>query len=210
MSTIDPHELGLTFYDYKFLVSINANHKKRHDAKGVTGMQSKTRKALLMKVMATSTVLAAMSGCAKPPQTVPGPPETDPAIVELSRAADSIHQDLNLLSRIRQEESGVHEQVKAYKTPPANSRISKPITLSWSGPLEPAVEVIAQKVGYNFRVIGSAPSQPVLINLSAIDKPAFEILEDMGWQAGDKAGVVLNQEQKELQVIYLGSGERIM
>jgi len=172
-------------------------------------MQSKTKKAL-WRVMATSTVLAAMSGCAKPPQAVPGPPETDPAIVELSRAADSIHKDLNLLSRIRQEESGVHEQVKAYKTPPANSRISEPITLSWSGPLEPAVEVVARKVGYNFRVIGSAPSQPVLVNLRATDKPAFEILEDMGWQAGDKAGVVLNQEQKELQIIYLGSGERIM
>lgn len=29
MSIIAPHELGATFTDYVFLVSINVNHKKR-------------------------------------------------------------------------------------------------------------------------------------------------------------------------------------
>jgi hypothetical protein len=167
-------------------------------------------KTTLMKVVATSTVLAAIScGCAKP-NPVQDLPGNDPAIVELSRAAESIHRDLNLLSRIRQEESGVHKQVKAYKAPGPSSNLSETMTLSWSGPLEPAVELIAQKIGYNFRAIGSAPHSPIIINISAIEKSVFEILEDMGWQAGDKAGVVLNQEKEELQIIYLGSGERIM
>jgi hypothetical protein len=171
-------------------------------------MQKKIGSAVYLSIACLWLILSA--GCAKPPQAPPAPTKTDPAIVELNMAAKSIHEDLNMLSRIRQEETGIHKDVRAYKTPPQDVDVSQPMTLNWSGPLEPAVQLVAQKVGYRFKVIGAAPAQPVLVSLTAKDKPAFEVLEDIGWQAGKQVGVVLNQELKELQVIYLGSAERIL
>lgn len=167
---------------------------------------SKRKKHMLLKMVFVSTAAILASGCAKPNVEI----KSDPAMMALSEAAESIHADLTLLSRIRQEESGVHERVRAHKTPNRDSSLSKLVTLSWSGPLEPAVQIVAEKIGFNYKVIGNGPAQPILVNLNYKDKPAFELLEDMGWQAGENVGVVLNQKVNELQVIYIGSTERIL
>lgn len=147
-----------------------------------------------------AAVALVMAGCAS---TAPPPVQQDPAMVSLAAAADSIHADLNLLAQIRQQQTGLPQRTKTHKTP-ATGKVALPITLKWSGPLEPAAEIVAEMAGYTFKVVGNSPANPVLVNLEAMGKPAFEVIEDMGWQAGSKVGVVLNQKIGELQVVYVG------
>lgn len=147
------------------------------------------RKIFLLTLLITAIGCASGEKIKKP----------DPAIKELNRVAVSIQSDLEKLSRLKQAE---YQKVKLYD-PPESGPLAKKITLSWSGPLDKALEVIAGKVGFNFRVRGKPPASPVLVNMDRMKTPVFEVLEDLGWKAG-KHRVSVDAEKKVIQLTYFG------
>jgi len=133
-----------------------------------------------------------------------GNEQDDPAMRMLQEAAQDIHRDLQQLVRIESTRlSARKHMLHAYATPHRGA-LAKQITLNWSGPLAPAVQALADMIGYKFSVIGTAPVAPILITVDVLDEPAFEVLSDMGWQAGDRVGVCVNDRAREIQVIYVG------
>lgn len=130
-------------------------------------------------------------------------PPTDPTIASLNDAAQEIQRELQTLSMIKQTESGITDRVKPYSTP-NEGVLSKRISLEWSGPLDTAVAAVADLVGYKYKVIGTPPAIQPLVSVMIDNRPAFEALETLGWKAGEKAGVVVKQATKEIQLIYVG------
>ena len=59
-------------------------------------------------------------------------------------------------------------------------------------------------MGYGFQVEGKAPANPVLVSVNAYNQPAYTVLQDMGWQAGTTAAVVVRQDQHLIAVVYVG------
>lgn len=84
--------------------------------------------------------------------------------------------------------------------------MAKPISLVWYGQLDKGVRSIAELVGYGFQVEGKAPANPVLVSVNAYNQPAYAVLQDMGWQAGSHAAVVVRPDKHLIAVVYIGEG----
>lgn len=144
-----------------------------------------------------------VSGCAGK-TTRPDASAADPVVVDaLSMAAEKIHRNLNLLVKLRQSQV----DVSRFQTPRKSTdpRLMTPITLNWVGPLEPAAKILAEISGYRLTVVGRPPNQPRVVTLMAHDEPVIHVVENLGWQAGEKIGVVLNEPMRELRVVYEGT-----
>lgn len=163
-----------------------------------------TRKKVMVRACFGLSMFALVAGCvpaAPPPQA-----QVDPAIQSLSKLAEGIHKDLGQLAML--ERAKVQAEVtpmQAFATP-RSGPLATSVTLRWAGPIAPAVQMVAEMVGYQFKEVGAPPAQPPMVNLDAINRPAFEVLEDFGWQAGEKVGVVVDDGRRLIQVIYVGGG----
>lgn len=83
------------------------------------------------------------------------------------------------------------------------------MTFQWRGPIEPAVSLLANKLGYSFRVIGATfPPEPC-VYIDAHEKPLFELLEEIGFQAADRAEIELSEKTREVLLRYLPSGGKV-
>lgn len=140
-----------------------------------------------------------MAGCAQEP-VKPAPPP-DPVMVSLNATAHRIRRELALLRRLQQTHTA---HPIPYRVPPG--RLGRPIQLSWSGRLTPAVRAVAVLLGPPWTItrIGHPPPQPVIVSIRARKVPAFQVLESLGWQAGRRAGVVVNPATHVIQVTYVG------
>ncbi len=119
---------------------------------------------------------------------------------DIQRTGDAIHRDLSVLSALQQTRA---PRVRQYQ-PPANGPLARPITMKWAGPMLPAVEAIAKMVGYQFRSTGKPPAHPVIVSVSAAQTSAFLVLEDIGWQAGQRAGIHIDDAAREIRVVFVG------
>ena len=85
-------------------------------------------------------------------------PANDPSVAALAKAAEGIHRDLSRLASVEQSRTGLPQKVKA--APPAfDPSVKKPITLDWSGPIEPVLKIIAGEIGYRFKAVGEPGAQ---------------------------------------------------
>lgn len=117
----------------------------------------------------------------------------------LEKAAEQIHSDLTELTRKNSQ-----NQSPNITEPPASGLLNKAVTLKWTGPALPAVQSVAQMIGYALDVKGHpSKSQPV-IHLNAVNKSALAVLEDIGWQAGPDFGLVVKEDRQTLYV-FLGN-----
>jgi hypothetical protein len=92
-----------------------------------------------------------------------------------------------------------------YTTSNVPAGMNAKLTLHWEGPIEPAVKTAASASGYDFRVDGKPSIPPVIVRLSADQKPIIQILEDIGLQAGASATVDIVTQGK---VVYLHYGDK--
>jgi hypothetical protein len=148
-------------------------------------------------------VLGSLSSCnTKSPTPVTMPP--DPVLQKIEKNSAEIHKQLVKLSKINQQKvKDTWGDVEVVKTPTSGT-LSQPVTFRWSGPLQDAVKTLSDMIGYDFKVVGRKPIQERLVSIDALDIPAFNILEDLGWQAGENIGVVVDQTQKTIQIAYSG------
>lgn len=127
--------------------------------------------------------------------------KTDPAIKDLNQTAKSVQTDLEKLSKIKQAN---FEQVKTFDSPQSGP-LAEEATLKWSGPVDKALEEIAEKIGYELKVRGEPPASSVLVDVDQIDTTVFEILENIGWKIG-KHRVNVDAEKELIQLTYFDKG----
>jgi len=120
---------------------------------------------------------------------------------ELKRVASDVREEIGLLRKIEQSrEAG--QQVKAYKTP-EDGVLAERITLKQQGPARMVIKKIASMVGYNFQVVGNEPLHGVPVDVDFDQTPVFEVLENIGAQTGNHVWVAVDDEYKEIALVYL-------
>lgn len=158
----------------------------------------------LLAVLSVSISLFACS-------SVPTEPPVSSAIDEnIEKAARDIQASLKLLastqnaltSKVLTPEQVAQASYTSTNVPPG---MDAKMTLHWEGPIEPAVKTAASAAGYDFRATGKPAIPPVIVRLSADQKPIIQILEDIGLQAGSAATVDIVTQSR---IVYLRYGER--
>ena len=156
---------------------------------------------LIRLIMVASIMSVSAMGCA---HTTPEPVKSEaPSVVDdFQKSADKIHGELVKLTRVQQQKNSEMLQKAKIASVPEEGPLSEPITLSWSGPIEQAVGMIAEIIGYDYETTGSRKMRDKIVSIDVIDEPIFKVLEDIGWQAGEKIGVIVNQGKKAIMVAY--------
>lgn len=139
-----------------------------------------------------------LSACASSPP-VPVVPE-DPAVAKLQAVAEEVAQVLRQLAELQQADTS---KPTTYAIP-SSGPLTLPVTLTWEGPPEPLLSLLADLIGYDFRALGKPPLTADSITLEVRRRPAWTVLEDIGWQLGTRASVAVNEPIREIQLIYAG------
>lgn len=78
----------------------------------------------------------------------------------------------------------------------------QPVTVQWSGGLEPFLADIARRAGYNFRVIGTRPAAEIIVNIVAAEEPLFGVVRRAGNLAHGSADIAFNPTAKLIELRY--------
>lgn len=80
--------------------------------------------------------------------------------------------------------------------------LRRPVSLNWVGPLGPAVSSVAKEIGYHFIETGRSPSSPIIVDIHATNRPVYQVLQDLGLQAGTRADVAINGTSRQVEIRY--------
>ncbi len=164
-------------------------------------------KIKLLFVTCSCLLLAA---CATHEQTnVSGPTSTDlqaeayqmaHANVALAEASGSVSQSLTELGATEQAAN----PPQSVSSPPNPSSYGMGMTTSidWNGPVQPIVQQIANATHYKLKVLGKAPSIPVIVSVDAKNKPMGDVLRNIGYQTGKRANVVVFPSSHTIELRY--------
>ena len=93
-----------------------------------------------------------------------------------------------------------------YQAAPTGSgappELAAPVTISWNGPVEALLKVLAQRAGYGFTTSGHKPPVPLTIAVDAYQQPLIEVIKSAALQVAGKADVVLDAASQRIEVRY--------
>ncbi|MCW8387087.1 type IVB secretion system lipoprotein DotD [Fluoribacter dumoffii] len=132
----------------------------------------------------------------KPPVNNP----SDDATIKLAEAAVSVSDSMHEMARVE----------KVILPPPIDNTLTIPnaynlqarASVDWSGPIEELAARIAKSAHFRLRVLGNAPSLPILISLNVKDQSLAEILRDIDYQAGKKADIHVYPNSQVVELRY--------
>lgn len=85
--------------------------------------------------------------------------------------------------------------------------LSKDLSITWYGPIEPLLKQIAHSVGYKVETFGKQPLFPVVILLGNLNAPvndsALNILTNIAVQAKAKAVLSINTKMRVISIRYV-------
>lgn len=120
--------------------------------------------------------LAACSQKANPP----APDTVDFVAATLGQAAEQAHGELALVAKLRGQ--GLQPLL-----PPPDPSLSLPVTIAWTGPADGALKEICLQLGYRYREMGTPSAQVVTVVVRGLNRPAYDLLEDIAWQVQPQA-----------------------
>lgn len=152
------------------------------------------------RVTLALTLTVLFPGCS----STPDEPPTDPALDALAESAERVQGELSQLRALEQEQS--NKPNRSYDAP-TRGPLSEPITLNWSGPVEPVLEAVTDMLdGYDYTVSGDTPTQAITVDIDANNEPAWNVLRDIGRQTGNRVGVHINDRDQIVELTYEGRG----
>ncbi len=125
--------------------------------------------------------------------------EPDPVSLRLASAADRASAALQTLASVEQARTPA---VSIQSVPSAPQELRRSVSVEWVGPIEPLTQKLADRAGYRFRVNGAAPPAPIVVHVVAKQKSVVEVLRDVGLQAGTRADVSVDVDQKVVELNY--------
>ena len=151
--------------------------------------------AVLVGVLAISS----LTGCAQYKLDQQLVAEPDPVALRLSAAVDKASAALQTLASVEQARNpGANLQMP----PSAPVELRRIVSVDWTGPIEPIVQTLADRAGYQLQVNGGKPPVPVVVSLTAREKSVIEVLRDLGLQAGQRADVVVDPDRRIVELNY--------
>lgn len=152
-------------------------------------------------------LLAGLTACSDGPARVtPLVAENDPVSLRIAEAAEKASKALNNISSVEQYRSPLPPMEDFSGAPPA---LAQPITLTWNGPAEQAIQTLAAKAGYTYRVAGIAPPLPLAVAVNVYERPLIEVLRDIGLQLGARADVAVDIKGSAIQLRYAPTDGKI-
>lgn len=144
--------------------------------------------------------LALLAGCAKPirgtPQVAAQP---DKVSAMLADAADRASVALETLAAVEQARTPAIAVGPIENAPP---ELERSITVNWIGPAEPIARKLADRAGYAFQTIGTAPAVPAVVSIDVENKPVIDVLRSLGLQLGERADVKVDAARKIVEIHY--------
>ena len=159
-------------------------------------IQHNKQRGKVLKYAYLLLICLTVVGCQAKPKPI------DPAIQLIHEDTKGIKKELKKLNRIRHAELGSQGLSLYSYNKPKKGPLTKKISLEWSGDAEKALRKIAKKIKFKFEVTGRKPINLNHIIISSKKQPAIEVIEDIGWQAGSRLGVLTNNNKKIIKVIY--------
>jgi hypothetical protein len=96
-------------------------------------------------------------------------------------------------------------ELASFPAPPAIRAPSDPSLLQpidiidWYGPPEDLLQFIAKKIGYQYRYVGNpVPHRHIMVLIDARQKPAYQVLHDIGIQLGTHVILRSSAKRREL------------
>lgn len=123
---------------------------------------------------------------------------------ELVAAAKKIETSLSLLASTQEESNMPLLNTIPLITPEGG--MSGTADVDWTGPIEPLVRKLADMTDYKVKVLGSAPSIPIIISISQEDAIIADILKNAGMQAGKRANLVVFPANRVIEIRYAKLG----
>lgn len=129
-----------------------------------------------------------LTGCAPKKADAPLPPPAASFVEnELTRAANRIGERMDQLLAVSRSLQGPPPSARV--VPPASGPLTREITTSWNDSLDSVLrKIVAELPGWKLRITGRAPVEPLVVNLQG-RMTVFAALENVGWQAGNRADV---------------------
>lgn len=153
------------------------------------------------KLIISLFVSALLAGCAattykKPPVNEP----SDDASIKLAEAANSVSDSMMQMARI--EKVITPPSKDNTMTIPNSYNLQTRASVDWSGPIAELTERVATAAHFHLRVLGQAPSVPILISLDLKDQSLAEILRNIDYQAGKKAFIHVYPNSQVVELRY--------
>jgi hypothetical protein len=143
----------------------------------------------------------ALTACQATKQPAPKPVtlEQDPAVRALKDSASRINEALLVL---KEKENAKAEVFMAPE--PNDPKLKTEITMrAWNGPAKKAVEYIGLLTGYRVATHGTPPAVEPLVALNVVQVPAHRVLQNIGIQIGDTAGIQVRESIREITLVYV-------
>ncbi len=142
-----------------------------------------------------------VSGCAtqtyrKPPYNAP----SDDASIKLAEAANAVSDSMLQMARTEKVLTPPHHD--NVMTIPSAYPLQTHASVDWSGPITEVTERVAKAAHYHVRVLGQAPSIPILVSINMQDKSLAEILRNIDYQAGQKAFIHVYPNSQVVELRY--------
>ena len=168
---------------------------------------------LLRYIPVVLALFVSMTGCAANQNgATPSPLKPDTSLKSVTYTDKQVYQDLLAATKASGENLAMLRKIKQGNNkwparliaaePPPNSPLSKKITLTWHGPIESVVHVLASAVQYKVNIVGKGPVQPIMVSMDAQDEDVYKVIENIGWQTGDDVALVRDDRRREIKLIY--------
>ncbi len=125
--------------------------------------------------------------------------EPDSLGLRMASAVDKASAALETLASVEQARN---PGAAVQSVPYAPQELRRTVTVKWVGPIEPIMQRLADRAGYQMQVNGDMPPAPVVVSLDARQKMVIDVLRDLGLQAGQRADVVVDPERSVVELNY--------
>jgi defect-in-organelle-trafficking protein DotD len=123
---------------------------------------------------------------------------------ELVAAAKSVESSLAQLARTQADNTIPLLNTAPLITPEGG--MSGTADIDWTGPIEPLVRKLADMTDYKLKILGNAPSIPIIISITQDKAIIADILKNAGMQAGKRANIVVFPANRVIEVRYANMG----
>ena len=146
-------------------------------------------------------LLLALAGCqgfALVPTEVsaPGMADADKALRE---SMARVNQAMNEMGG-----KGVAMRQPTSPGPYVPAELQRPVVAPLAGSLDDAARMLATRVGYRFASNAAPGAAPLPVALPGQPTPLIDLFRALGDQAGQRAEVVVNADQRQVEVRYRG------
>jgi len=132
----------------------------------------------------------------KDPQLVAQP---DKVSMMLAQAANRASNALETLASVEQKRTPAARIAAIENAPP---ELRRAITINWIGPVDQITKLLSDRAGYQFTIMGTQPSTPVVVTVDATNTPIIEVLRSIGLQLGARANVYVDSGSHIVELNY--------